>query len=76
MDVTDDLDWDAVGFVDGVGEGFALDIDGIAEAVDFDLEMVFVEGDGVVEGAEAEDGVGLDLGDGDCIAEDQGIGSF
>ena len=62
-----------VGFVDGIREGFALDVDGIVEAVDFDLEMVFVEGDGVVEGAEAEDGVGLDLGDGDCIAEDKGI---
>ena len=65
-----------MGFVDGIREGFALDVDGIVEAVDFDLEMVFVEGDGVVEGAEAEDGVGLDLGDGDSIAEDQGIGGF
>ncbi len=65
-----------VGFVDGIREGFALDVDGIVEAVDFDLEMVFVEGDGVVKGAEAEDGVGLDLGDGDSIAEDQGIGGF
>ena len=76
LDIPDDLDWDVMCFVDGVGEGFALDIDGIAEAVDFDLEVVFVEGYGVVEGAEAEDGVGLDLGDGDCIAEDQGIRSF
>ena len=65
-----------VGFVDGIREGFALDVDGIAEAVDFDLEMVFVEGDGVVEGAEAEDGVGLNLGDGDCVSEDQCIGGF
>ena len=65
-----------MGFVDGIREGFALDVDGIVEAVDFDLEMVFVEGDGVVKGAEAEDGVGLDLGDGDSIAEDQGIGGF
>ena len=63
-------------FVDGVGKVFALDINGVIEAVDFDLEMVFVEGDGVVEGAEAEDGVGLDLGDWDGIAEDQGIGGF
>ena len=63
-------------FVDGIGKGFALDVDGIAEAVDFDLEVVFVEGDGVVEGAESKDGVGLDLGDGDCVAEDQGIGGF
>ena len=61
-------------FVDGVGKVFALDINGVIEAVDFDLEMVFVEGDGVVEGAEAEDGVGLDLGDGYGVAEDQGIG--
>ena len=65
-----------VGFVDGIGKGFALNVNGVAEAVDFDLEVVFVEGDGVVEGAEAEDGVGLDLGDGDCIAEDKGIGNF
>ena len=41
--------------------------------MDFDLEVIFVDGDGIVEGAEAEDGVGLDLGDGDCIAEDKGI---
>jgi len=53
-----------------------LDCRWYREAVDFDLEMVFVEGDGVVEGAEAEDGVGLDLGDGDCIAEDQVSGVF
>jgi len=65
-----------VGFVDGIREGFALDVDGIAEAVDFDLEMVFVEGDGVVEGAEAEDGVGLDLGDRDGVVKDQCIGGF
>ena len=63
-------------FVDGIGKGFALDVDGIAEAVDFDLEVVFVEGDGVVEGAEAEDSIGLDLGDGNCIAEDKGIRGF
>ena len=76
MDVTNDPYWDVVCFVDSIGECFALDVDGIVEAVDFDLEMVFVEGDGVVKGAEAEDGVGLDLGDGDSIAEDQGIGGF
>ena len=53
-----------------------MDVEGVVEAVDFDLEVIFVEGNGVVEGAEAEDGVGLYLGDGDCIAEDYGIGSF
>ena len=76
LDVPDNLDWDMMYFVDGIGKGFALDVNGIAEAVDFDLEMVFVEGDGVVEGADAEDGVGLDLGNGDCVAEDQSIGGF
>jgi hypothetical protein len=76
LNISDNLDRDVVGFVDGVGEGFALDVDGVAEAVDFDLEVIFVEGDGIVEGAEAEDGVGLDLGDGDCIMEDQGVGGF
>jgi hypothetical protein len=76
LDVPDNLDWDVVGFIDGIGKGFTLDINGVVEAVDFDLEVVFMEGDGVVEGAEAEDGVGLDLGDGDCIAEDEGIGGF
>ncbi len=65
-----------VGFVDGIREGFALNVNGVAEAVDFDLKVVFVEGDGVVEGAEAEDGVGLDLGDGNGVAEDKGIGDF
>ena len=44
--------------------------------MDFDLEVIFVDGDGIVEGAEAEDGVGLDLGDGDGVAEDKGIGVF
>ena len=63
-------------FVNSIWEGFALDVNGIAKAVDFDLEVVFVEGDGVVEGAEAEDSVGLDLGDRDGIAEDKGIGGF
>ena len=63
-----------MGFVDGIREGFALDVDGIAEAVDFDLEMVFVEGDGIVEGADAEDGVGLNLGDGNGIVDKKGIG--
>jgi len=56
------LDRDSACDEDGVRKGFALDVDCVAEAVDFDLEMVFVEGDGVVEGAETEDGVGLDLG--------------
>ena len=65
-----------VGFVDGIREGFALNVNGVAEAVDFDLKVVFVEGDGVAEGADAEDCVGLNLGDGDCIAEDQGVGGF
>ena len=63
-------------FNDCIRKGFALDVDSVVKAMDLDLEMVFVEGDGVVEGAEAEDGVGLDLGDGDCIAEDKGIGGF
>ncbi len=76
MEIPDNLDWDVVGFVDGIREGFALNVNGVAEAVDFDLKVVFVEGDGVVEGAEAEDGVGLDLGDGNGVAEDKGIGDF
>ena len=63
-------------FVDGIGKGFVLDLDGVTEAVDFDLEVVLVEGNGIMEGADAEDGVGLDLGDGDCVAKDLGIGGF
>ena len=76
MDVPNDLDWNVVCFVNGIRKGFTLDVNGVVEAVDLDLEVVFVEGDGVVEGAEAEDSIGLDLGDGNCIAEDKGIRGF
>ena len=76
LNIPDDLNWNVVGFINGIWKGFALDVDGVAEAVDFDLEVIFAEGDGVVEGAEAEDGVGLDLGDGNGVAEDKGIGDF
>ena len=68
------MDRDSACDEDGVRKGFALDVDCVAEAVDFDLEMVFVEGDGVVEGAEAEDSVGLDLGNGDGVVDKKSIG--
>ena len=76
MDIPDQLDGDSACDEDGIRKCFALDVDCVAESVDFDLEVIFVDGDGIVEGAEAEDGVGLDLGDGDGVAEDKGIGGF
>jgi len=74
FDIFDQLDWDAAVDKNGIGESFALDVNSIAETVDFDLEVVFMEGDGVVEGADAEDGVGLNLGDGNGIVDKKGIG--
>ena len=74
MDIPDQLDGDAAVDENGIGQGFTLDVNGIVEAVDFDLKVVFVEGDGVVEGAKAEDSIGLDLVNGDGVMDKKSIG--
>jgi len=76
LDVPNDLDWNVVCFVNGIRKGFTLDVNGVVEAVDLDLEVVFVEGDGVVKGTEAEDGISLDLGNGDGVVDKEGVGCF
>lgn len=72
----DNLNRDTAVDGDCIRKAFALDKKGIMEAMDFDLKAVFVENHGVMEGAEAEDGIGLKLGNRDCIADENSIGSF
>jgi hypothetical protein len=74
LDISDKLNRDSAVDEDCIRERFALDIEGIVEAVDLDLEMVFVEGDSIVEGAKTEDSVGLDLGNGDGVVDKKSIG--